>query len=1646
MFRDFFNFSKLLVISLASLFLASCEPGCVENYEFSSESFVIDSKPDGVFGDYDSQTGGQIANVVLTGLRTNGEQIIVKITGGWTAWDVASSDSDLTRLPNCDICVKKHGVSNCICRDGEQPSAEPFQMDGIPNSTSINCSGANQDNPDLCTCTQNHGLASDDDVFYIATNYQNKTEVDLVPDDQNPCRYHAGMGAYIGLYGAVGNDTPLRMYHLYDVNNSEVCDVSRNSDGECLDDDGNDITQYIYKSPNDKIFIKDNKSGNVGIDYNTSDDEYHEAGEIVKMILYDSYYSDNYGYYNIEFLGGVLKQNDEGILEYIVGIFEDFVIGKVDEDGQRKGGALELLYNSLVQDSVFIQIIRLALISYITFFGFGILIGTVEISRKEMSSRVIKIALVMFFTTSTSWYWYNNLVVGLFKDGVDSIIAMFMTLIDNNISHSTITEVRSLDGVATRFAYIDYIIDRLLSAPVHKKIWGLFFGDVFGFLYILAIYGLIFFFMYVVLTAGIVYIFSLIKLILGLVLGPLFVLFSLFKRSDNFFKQWLSFLAARGMEIIILFLVIYTFLLLIDSKFTELLYFRSCTDTLDFGIIKFDILAAAPNRSLAEWFNILLALGGLIFLLKVLIEKIPQLSSNLISISGVDTAVTGATNASKGFFVANFRDNMLGAILAGVNQAKPYAYAVARGLNNSRRFAARKSGLTDRYNKIVDKIPLRGLASRRIDDIIKQSQENLIQQGFSGKELDRRTRESVVKYFQNFRLKSPNEANLLDLSTRRVTSRLDKKLFKDPVKEFVKNKAKELKKTRQNLYGSALESELRSATQKYVNNNFNVSEDSAQKLISGMGNLFDSNSQLNAKQAARRLSEDAEKQNDYLEYLNRRSAQKKAESQKSFVSKAKRGVGKLAKSPAFVTRKMFGDKNLDDLSKGIKDSEIGKSVAEFDSKIKNAKSVKKIADIMSTKHGVGNYLRRKSDSEKFLKASQKIQRDKYYESDRQHRSQVTKNATRFDDWAANDHSQTILGAKPGIGGEYRDQDYLKSAKEVQNKVSGRFKKTLNARLQDEMDSIRKDYKKQLQKYGYIKDAYGKMAQFSAIAPSRKKLEKQAILKLDALSKRLKAIDTHYGKDDLRKSLATVDGAKKMFVETAAKKITDKEKLKQENLDKLPPIFKEVDQQEQELANLNAKLDKLGASTLRDQDLAKKESLNKELKDNRKKASEKKKYLSNLHKKLLQEVINLNHDIKDLAREKTVSTRVVIERQGRMDLVGTTEEVDDATKALEQFRRDIVSGNIDPDKKVNKVKKPDDSSKKVTEIKQPKNLLKDKFLKPIEDEIERTDRFNDYDEAIIARLDPDLETYLKNTGVDSFDKLSDLQKVEFERNSNNAKEMIRIHRRQIAMRKTFAEFLKDIDLDKGVEDKLLDDEITRVGLINVEDAAVIVKLKSVVEEDQDSKTELSDEKDVQQQLSDRDKEALIHLYEQQMQERQEYIKLLEELKEGRLDDIYGEGDDDSVISDATSLESKDDESDVEATSESSYETSSIISSDDEKADELSDDGVFETKGLQDNKTDSRKKPSQDSDKVKDSQDLYADGKRAEDGLESEGARARRRDEIKSRENKMKLSILNYQLKKAKEELENCAEDDTISRTRVSKSIEEIEQKIKDITRD
>jgi len=630
------------------------------------------------------------------------------------------------------------------------------------------------------------------------------------------------------------------------------------------------------------------------------------------------------------------------------------------------------------------------------------------------------------------------------------------------------------------------------------------------------------------LMAALTYITGVLRLVIALGLGPLFIFLSLFGQTKSIFKNWLSFIASRSLEIMVLFLVIYLFLVLIDERFTSLLWYRVCTKNIGIGFINFFNMpfAAGTDRGLTDWFSLMIAVGALIFLLHTVIQKIPGLVNDLVKVAGAGASKSGI----------NTTDLASGMMKELYNGAKHIAMETAptafRYANETRKEIARFTGLSEKWDNLTQRLPRSPLSIGRdmkIDTVMRKARQEGMAKNLSGAELDKYIREQTSVNLVREAVKDKNQFSLLGIDSESVANRLNQKLVKEPLKDFIKEEAKKLRANK-NLFGKKLRDQLKENAEKWAAQNLYVGKDGIQKYLNNMKDLLQEESQMSSMGAARRLVGDSKSQNEYLDYLNRMEAQRKQRS---------------AEAKGFAA---MGD-GLSRFGSWARDNTIGAIKSKFNMRdnLSASRAKKAFLEDLAKQERKKKY---KDDEMKALKGQDKG---------------LFKKASGWDTKKSfGQRFQRTDGIKLFSNGKIIDTGLRKTrlsaeeAKEKRRLQRIQDNQSLKTNIAKEVASIASQYKESLKKYGYTDES----ASLIQGAPSKAQLQREAKSQLDALAGRMTIVEDKGG--EMSAALQNQIENNRSLLEKLSKEMKS-------NREKLEKAKQDMQHEKKQLEEINKKI-------------------------------------------------------------------------------------------------------------------------------------------------------------------------------------------------------------------------------------------------------------------------------------------------------------------------------------------------------------------------------------------------------------------------------------------------------------------------------------------
>jgi len=310
----------------------------------------------------------------------------------------------------------------------------------------------------------------------------------------------------------------------------------------------------------------------------TSDDTSNNRTLCTKEFYCANKYANNSGKYYVTIKS---KKPEGSNISNIIGNVVTPVVEVMDgaSDGSTPGQA-ERIYRLLIADGRYQAILSICLVVMLTFYGVGTLMGVNEITHTELVNRVIKIGLIYLFVSPTGWYWFNEFVVNFFKNGTDYLAFMMASSFDNSPEIANAITNNDYYDKSILFGSVDKVFGLFFSDAVQKKVSALLFASIFGFVYLWIIYLSFMLYVYAVCNAVLLYLTSQVFISILFILGPLFLIFTLFGQTKDMFDNWLKQLITFSLQQIFLLTTLAFFNMMMYEVLKMSLGYKVCWDVV----------------------------------------------------------------------------------------------------------------------------------------------------------------------------------------------------------------------------------------------------------------------------------------------------------------------------------------------------------------------------------------------------------------------------------------------------------------------------------------------------------------------------------------------------------------------------------------------------------------------------------------------------------------------------------------------------------------------------------------------------------------------------------------------------------------------------------------------------------------------------------------------------------------------------------------------------------------------------------------------------------------------------------------------------------------------------------------------------------
>lgn len=242
------------------------------------------------------------------------------------------------------------------------------------------------------------------------------------------------------------------------------------------------------------------------------------------------------------------------------------------------GGILKSLYKNIIQDSLYQFIIKLALITMITLYGFGYFLGLSEFKQSEFMSRIIKVSFIYALISDSGWEIYDTFVISFFKQGIDSL--MFIIASSFEIGSNTYIQdsvnAGNYSNKMVIFASGFENLKLLFSDALLYKMLGLAFSGWYGLIYCYLVFTSFVSYVTTFINAIILFLTAQIFTSVTLAIGPLMFILLFYERTKSSFDGWLGILIGYALQQIFIVVTLSVFNTLINDAIRTTFRYSVC--------------------------------------------------------------------------------------------------------------------------------------------------------------------------------------------------------------------------------------------------------------------------------------------------------------------------------------------------------------------------------------------------------------------------------------------------------------------------------------------------------------------------------------------------------------------------------------------------------------------------------------------------------------------------------------------------------------------------------------------------------------------------------------------------------------------------------------------------------------------------------------------------------------------------------------------------------------------------------------------------------------------------------------------------------------------------------------------------------------
>jgi type IV secretory pathway VirB6-like protein len=245
-------------------------------------------------------------------------------------------------------------------------------------------------------------------------------------------------------------------------------------------------------------------------------------------------------------------------------------------------GFVAAIYKGFTKNPLYQFIVKVSLVLMLSLYGFNYFLGKSDFKAETLIYKIIRVCCIYFLIGEKGWEFFDSVVIGLFKDGIDSLLFTVASAFETDFDSKLLVAVANQDFSNKVLLFQSGLdnLSMLFSEQLTAKILGLLFSSLFGLVYVYLLLMAMISYIIAIFTSMILYLNAQLYMTIIFSLFPIVILFMMFDKTKKTLENWFFMLLGFVFQEIFLVLSLSFFNSIVRVMIKSVFAYRVCWQTI----------------------------------------------------------------------------------------------------------------------------------------------------------------------------------------------------------------------------------------------------------------------------------------------------------------------------------------------------------------------------------------------------------------------------------------------------------------------------------------------------------------------------------------------------------------------------------------------------------------------------------------------------------------------------------------------------------------------------------------------------------------------------------------------------------------------------------------------------------------------------------------------------------------------------------------------------------------------------------------------------------------------------------------------------------------------------------------------------------